>query len=228
MSRILIIEDNPRLAEGLVQNLEIEGHRVTTAIDATRGLALAQAEAPDLIILDLMLPDRPGLMVLRELRESGCRVPILVLTALGEEEDKVRGLRLGADDYVAKPFGLLELLARVEALLRRARSDGTAPPGRLIRTGDLVIDCGTHAVAKRGTPIELRPREYQLLEALLRREGRVASRLELLQEVWGYHPEVSSRTVDTHVAELRRKLEEDPAKPRYIITVRKAGYRIEL
>ncbi|HTS88984.1 MAG TPA: response regulator transcription factor [Gemmatimonadales bacterium] len=228
MSRILIIEDNPRLAEGLVQNLEIEGHRVTTAIDATRGLALAQAEAPDLIILDLMLPDRPGLMVLRELRESGCRVPILVLTALGEEEDKVRGLRLGADDYVAKPFGLLELLARVEALLRRARSDGTAPPGRLIRTGDLVIDCGTHAVTKRGTPIELRPREYQLLEALLRREGRVASRLELLQEVWGYHPEVSSRTVDTHVAELRRKLEEDPAKPRYIITVRKAGYRIEL
>jgi len=228
VSRILIIEDNPRLAEGLVQNLEIEGHRVTTAIDATRGLALAQAEAPDLIILDLMLPDRPGLMVLRELRESGCRVPILVLTALGEEEDKVRGLRLGADDYVAKPFGLLELLARVEALLRRARSDGTAPPGRLIRTGDLVIDCGTHAVTKRGTPIELRPREYQLLEALLRREGRVASRLELLQEVWGYHPEVSSRTVDTHVAELRRKLEEDPAKPRYIITVRKAGYRIEL
>jgi DNA-binding response OmpR family regulator len=227
MRRILVVEDNPDLAYGLRNNLEIEGYTVEVAGDGGDGLARARATAPDLIILDLMLPGMDGYHVLRTLREEGCAAPILILTARGEEADKVRGLRLGADDYVTKPFGVLELLARVEALLRRGapqRDDSAPGPTRF---GDVEVVPATRQVLRNGAPVALTPKEFDLLAALLRRRGAVATRAELLAEVWGYSAAVLSRTVDTHIAELRRKLEPDPAAPRHILTVRKTGYRLE-
>jgi two-component system, OmpR family, alkaline phosphatase synthesis response regulator PhoP len=227
MTRVLVIEDNRNLATGLRNNLEIEGHQVGVAYDGAEGLALARGTSPDLIVLDLMLPKMDGYRVLKTLREEGRDVPVLILSARGEETDKVLGFHLGADDYVAKPFGLLELLARVDALLRRSAANGrkdklTAP----IAFGSIVVDPGTHTVSRDGEPVPLRPKEYDLLVALLRRDGQVVSRNELLEEVWGYSGEVYSRTVDTHIAELRRKLEVNAAEPVHIVTVRKAGYRI--
>ncbi len=228
MSRILIVEDNRNLATGLRNNLEIEGHDVSVAMDGPSGLSLARSSAPDLIILDLMLPGMDGYRVLASLREEGVDTPVLILSARGEEADKVLGFRLGADDYVAKPFGLLELLARVDALLRRASAAGSA--SKLVSPvtfGDVEVDPRTHTVQRGGSAVQLRPKEYDLLIALLQRRGQVASRTELLEEVWGYSGEVYSRTVDTHVAELRRKLEANAAEPRHILTVRKTGYRIQ-
>ncbi|MEP6690037.1 MAG: response regulator transcription factor [Gemmatimonadaceae bacterium] len=230
MKRILIIEDNKNLAVGLRNNLEIEGYEVAHAGDGTIGLAMARERGVDLIILDLMLPGLDGYRVLRALREEGRDMPVLILSARGEETDKVLGFRLGADDYVAKPFGLLELLARVDALMRRAGNGGRRPAAKLTepaRFGDITLDPATHRVTKSGATIALRPKEYDLLLALVARRGEVVSRDELLHEVWGYADAVISRTVDTHIAELRRKLEADPAAPRIILTVRKAGYRIE-
>lgn len=228
MHNILIIEDNPDLAYGLRNNLEIEGYEVEVAEDGELGLARARTCAPDLIILDLMMPGLDGYRVLRTLREEGHRTPVLILSAKGEETDKVRGFRLGADDYVTKPFGLLELLARVEALLRRARGElEDAPGGVQFRFGDVEVDTATQIVTRRGRPVQLSRQQYLLLVALLRRRGAVVSRLELLKDAWGYRGAVMSRTVDTHIVELRRKLEEDPTNPRYILTVRKSGYRLQ-
>ena len=227
MTRVLVIEDNRNLATGLRNNLEIEGYQVEVAGDGQSGLALARAADPDLIVLDLMLPGMDGYRVLETLREEGSDTPVLILSARGEETDKVLGFHLGADDYVAKPFGLLELLARVDALLRRAASAGSkARLAAPVAFGDVQVDPGTHTVRRAGAPVMLRPKEYDLLLALLQRRGQVASRAELLEEVWGYSGEVYSRTVDTHVAELRRKLEENAAEPRHLLTVRKSGYRI--
>lgn len=229
MSRLLLIEDNIALANGLRNNLELEGHSVRLVHDGAGGLASARTETPDLVILDLMLPDQSGFRVLQALREHHSGLPVLVLTALGAEADKVRGLRLGADDYVTKPFGLLELLARVEALLRRAgRVPGGATEQAEVRFGEIVIFPSTHTVMRGQELVSLRPKEYELLLALVRRTGRVASRAELLAEVWGYGADVVSRTVDTHMAELRRKLERDPAFPDHLITVRKVGYRLDV
>jgi DNA-binding response OmpR family regulator len=227
MKKILVIEDNRNLATGLRNNLEIEGYQVEVASDGTSGLALARSCAPDLIVLDLMLPGMDGYRVLKTLREDGTDTPVLILSARGEETDKVLGFHLGADDYVAKPFGLLELLARVDALLRRAASAGSKLRlGAPVSFGEVDVDPGTHSVMRNGAAVMLRPKEYDLLIALLQRKGQVASRAELLEEVWGYSGEVYSRTVDTHVAELRRKLEDNAADPRHILTVRKTGYRI--
>ena len=229
MTRILVIEDNRNLATGLRNNLEIEGYEVDVAADGQAGLALARSGVPDLIVLDLMLPGMDGYRVLKTLREEGIDTPVLILSARGEETDKVLGFHLGADDYVAKPFGLLELLARVDALLRRAASAGSrAKLASPVAFGDVHVDPGTHTVRRAGAPVALRPKEYDLLVALLQRKGQVASRAELLEEVWGYSGEVYSRTVDTHVAELRRKLEDNAAEPRHILTVRKSGYRIAM
>ncbi|HVX38365.1 MAG TPA: response regulator transcription factor [Gemmatimonadaceae bacterium] len=228
MTRILVVEDNRNLATGLRNNLEIEGYEVEVAHDGAGGLALARSSAPDLIVLDLMLPGMDGYRVLRTLREDGMDTPVLILSARGEETDKVLGFHLGADDYVAKPFGLLELLARVDALMRRAASARGKPKlGAMVTFGDVQVDPGTHTVRRKGEGVVLRPKEYDLLIALLQRRGQVATRTELLEEVWGYSGEVYSRTVDTHVAELRRKLEDNPAEPRHILTVRKTGYRIQ-
>ena len=231
MATVLLIEDNEKLARGLQSNLEFEGYTVLCANDGASGLAVARQKRPDIIVLDLMLPDTDGYRVLRTLRDDGDTTPVLVLTALGEEADKVRGFRFGADDYVTKPFGLMELLARIDALLRRAtRPNGEAPRAAPSESpsgfGDVRVDAARHMVTRRGTPVPLRPKEYDLLVALLRRNGQVATRIELLKEVWGYDDSVMSRTVDTHVAELRRKLESDPANPRHILTVLKTGYRL--
>ena len=229
MTRVLIVEDNEKLAHGLRSNLEFEGYTAVVAATAAAAIASVRESPPDLIILDLMLPDTDGYRVLRQLRESGDATPVLVLTALGEEADKVRGFRFGADDYVTKPFGLMELLARVGALLRRSQSsakrDAASANGEAF--GDVRLDRATHTVTRRGRPVALRPKEYELLLSLLQRNGQVATRLELLKEVWGYDEAVMSRTVDTHIAELRRKLEPDPASPRFILTVLKTGYRLD-
>jgi DNA-binding response OmpR family regulator len=224
VTRILVVEDNADLAYGLKNNLEIEGYDVEVAADGARGLQRIRETLPDLVILDLMLPELDGFRVLRSMRAESFRTPVLILTARGEESDKVRGLKLGADDYVTKPFGVLELLARVEALLRRSAA---ALPPKLERIGDIEIDRASRTVARRGTPIDLAPKEYDLLVALADRSGAVASRVELMRQVWGYADSVITRTIDTHIAELRRKLEHDPAVPQLILTVRKAGYRIK-
>lgn len=224
MKRVLLVEDNRDLAYGLRNNLEIEGYEVDVAADGTTGLERATATHPDLVVLDLMLPGMDGFRVLRALRTAELAMPVLVLTARGEESDKVRCLKLGADDYLTKPFGVLELLARVEALLRR--SNGKTVVARE-RFGDIELDRATHSVLLEGTAVELAPKEYDLLLALADRNGAVVTRLDLMRQVWGYSDAVITRTIDTHIAELRRKLERDPAHPRHILTVRKVGYRLE-
>lgn len=223
MSRVLIIEDNRDLATGLRNNLEIEGYDVEVAPDGDAGLEAARHRPFDLVILDLMLPGLHGFRVLKAIRQAGDQIPILILTALGEEADKVRGLRMGADDFVTKPFGLLELLARVETILRRARG---LTAGEILRYGDIEIDPRTRVVKRSGKAVTLSPKEYELLLALARAGGAVVSRLELLRRVWDYSEDVVTRTVDTHIAELRRKLEPTPGEPRHILTVRKSGYRL--
>ena len=233
MPRLLLVEDNPDLAFGLRTGLEIEGYDVQVAEDGPTGLRQARELQPDLIILDLMLPGMDGYKVLRTLREEGSEVPVLILTARGEEADKVLGFRIGADDYVVKPCGVLELLARVAALLRRAgrRKEETGSAAQAAqsveRFGEVEVYDARRTVLRRGEPVQLTPKEFDLLLTLIRRRGAVASRSELLREVWGHRAEVATRTVDIHVAELRRKLEDDPAEPRHILTVWKAGYRFE-
>jgi DNA-binding response OmpR family regulator len=225
VTRVLVVEDNRDLAFGLRNNLEIEGYEVEVSHDGSEGLERSAEWRPDLVILDLMLPGTDGFRVLRALRQRGETVPVLILTARDAESDKVRGLKLGADDYVTKPFGVLELLARVEALLRRGRAAG---PGRMVlRFGDVELDTATRTVRRAGTAVPLAPKEFDLLVALLEGKGAIVTRPELMRQVWGYQTDVLSRTVDTHIAELRRKLERDPARPRHILTVRKAGYRLE-
>jgi two-component system alkaline phosphatase synthesis response regulator PhoP len=226
MKRILLVEDNADLAFGLRNNLEIDGYEVEVAEDGKKALLQMESAGADLVILDLMLPELDGFRVLRALRERGHEVPVLVLTARGEESDKVRALKLGADDYVLKPFGLLELLARVEALLRRVPGS-LARAAAPLRLGAVAVEPERRRVSKEGIEIDLAPKELDLLLALLRHRGKVVPRLQLMREVWGYDDSVSSRTIDTHIAELRRKLEDDASKPRHIITVRKIGYRVD-
>jgi two-component system alkaline phosphatase synthesis response regulator PhoP len=227
MTRILLIEDNRDLAYGLRNNLEIEGYDVEVAHDGVAGLRMFSNVKPDLTILDIMLPQLDGFRVLKTLRQKDRATPVLLLTAKGEESDKVRGLRMGADDYVTKPFGLLELLARVEALLRRTQPPLTNDAHEVHRFGNVEVDAAACSVRRASESVELAPKEFSLLLALLRAGGAVVSRLQLMRQVWGYSAAVVSRTVDTHIAELRRKLEENPASPRHIITVRKTGYRIK-
>jgi DNA-binding response OmpR family regulator len=231
VSDILIIEDNADIARGLRDNLEVEGYEVDVALDGEQGLARLRGRPPKLVILDLMLPRLDGMQVLRRLRDEGFEMPVLILSARAGEAEKVRGFRVGADDYVTKPFGLRELLARVDALFRRRRrlteSDrvAAAPPARF---GDVEIHYDSRTVLKRGEPVALRPREFDLLAALARRANTVVARRSLLDEVWAYDDGVQTRTVDTHVVELRRKIESDPTHPRYIVTVRKAGYMLRV
>jgi DNA-binding response OmpR family regulator len=228
MTRILIIEDNEDLAFGLRATLEFEGHAVDVAPDGRTGLELIAASTPDLVLLDLMLPDQDGYEVLSRLRKDGDRTPVLVLTARSEETDVVMGFDRGADDYVTKPFSTAELLARVRALLRRVGGPTARDRLRVERFGDVEVNPASGTVLRDGESVTLAPKEFDLLVALLRRAGAVASRKELLAEVWAYaNPRVETRTVDVHIAELRRKLEVDPANPRHILTVRKKGYRLQ-
>ena len=222
--RILLVEDNGELASAIRHNLEIEGYVILHSADGQSGLAAARMAEPDLLILDVMLPGMDGFEVLERLRKEGFAAPVLMLTARGEEADKVRGFRAGADQYLTKPFGLLELIERVKLLLRRHAKGETAARS-IINFGDISIDLPARRVCRDGLDIALTPKAFALLLALIRRDGAVASRLELMQEVWGHRAAILSRTVDAHIAELRRKLESDADRPRHIVTVWKAGYR---
>ena len=224
--RILLVEDNADLAEGLKYNLEREGYEVRVAEDGPSGLEQARRWRPDLMLLDLMLPGMSGFQVLEGLRAGGRRIPVIVVSARGEEADKVRGFRLDADQYVTKPVGLLELLERVRALLRRQGS-GPSGGGTPLRFGRVRVEPASRTVTVNGNPVALTPKAYDLMLALTRRQGAVASRVELLREVWGSAGDVQTRTVDSHMAELRRKLEDNPAEPRHFLTVWKVGYRFE-
>jgi two-component system response regulator MtrA len=228
MTKVLVVEDNANLAFGLTRSLESEGYEVEAAEDGVRGFELARSTNPDLVVLDLMLPGMDGYTILKKLRAEGKDVPVLILTARGEEADKVFGFRLGADDYVTKPFSLSELLARVQAILRRAKGGDRRDGEAVEEFGDVSINTLARSVKRGDTEVALTPKEFDLLLALIRRRGAVASRLELLKEVWGHQAEVMTRTVDIHIAELRRKLEHDPSSPKHILTVWKAGYRLQV
>jgi DNA-binding response OmpR family regulator len=220
--KILIVEDESALVETLVVNLRAEGYRTLTASDGPSGLDLAIAEHPDLVILDIMLPGMDGLEVCRALRKRS-DVPIIMLTAKAREVDKVVGLELGADDYITKPFGMMELIARVRAALRRHSVADEKPAS--IEAGALVLDRASHAVSIDGFPIELRPREFDLLAALMENRGRPMSRQALLRKAWGEDEYIDQNTVDVHVRRLREKIERDPSAPIYVITIRGVGYK---
>lgn len=230
MTRVVIVEDNESLALGLSRGLEAAGFAVEVIDDGNAARSALRSNPPDLVVLDLMLPGRDGFAVLRDLRSARLDTPVLILSARGQEAEKVQGFRLGADDYVVKPVGVLELIARVEAILRRAGArdgGGAGPPTGPLRFGDVEVDPGRHLVTKSGAAVDLSPLEYGLLVCLLRRDGEVVGRETLLREVWGYKVPVPTRTVDTHVGNLRAKLEDDPSRPRHLVTVRKVGYRLD-
>lgn len=224
MSLILVIEDDPAILRGLADNLKFESHEVITATNGEAGLNLVYEKKPDLILLDLMLPKLSGYEVCRKLRGQGNTIPILMLTARGEEADRVLGLDLGADDYVTKPFSIRELLARIRALLRRAQPPKAPMPDEL-RFDDVVIDFRSYEATRAGRPVELTPKEFGLLRLMASRAGEVITRDELLNEVWGYESYPTTRTVDNHIAGLRAKLEQDPAAPRRLKTVHGVGYK---
>lgn len=224
---ILIIEDNEDLAFGVRRSLEGEGYSVEIAADGVAGFSAAKRIHPDLILLDLRLPgDMDGYRTLSQMRHAKMEMPVLILTARGEESDKVHGFRLGADDYVVKPFGLSELLARVRALLRRSRA--TEPDDdEVLRFADVEVNLAARTVTKAGKRVSTTPREFDLLVVFLKRPGKVMSRVSLLREVWEHQAAVLTRTVDIHIGELRKKLEEVPAKPRHFVTIWKTGYRFD-
>jgi len=223
--RILIVDDEPTLVATLKYNLEREGYQVLTAADGESGLSLARSNRPDLIVLDLMLPVIDGFEVCRILRRE-MTVPILMLTAKTDEVDKVVGLELGADDYVTKPFSMRELLARVRALLRRAETTPAAEV-EVLTAADLQVDLRKREASKSGQPLTLKPKEYELLLFLLRNRGRAFTREQLLDQIWGYDFVGDTRTVDVHVRWLRQKIEDEPAKPTRLITIRGTGYRFD-
>ncbi len=227
---ILVVEDDLAIRRLVKMVLEREGYRVEAASDGVEAVLKLGIGEYDVIILDLMLPKKSGFDICKELREKGNNTPVIMLTARGQEIDKIVGLELGADDYVTKPFSLIELLARVEALLRRSRQStmtAAETSDTAVRFGTIEVHPSKRLVMRQGAPVPLRPKEFDLLMALVRRDGSVAQRAELLREVWGYKPAMVSRTIDTHIVELRRKLEDDPASPRHFLTVRKTGYRFE-
>ena len=221
--RVLVVEDDLSILTGVSMNLRFEGYEVLQAQDGARGLEMAVSDGPDLIVLDVMMPKLNGYEVLRELRSRGVRTPVLVLSAKGMERDKVLGLDLGADDYVVKPFGVAELMARVKAVLRRRWGDD----GQVVRFGEVGVNLGTRAVTRGDAPVDLTAQEFKLLAHLVSNPGRTFSREELLSGAWGIDYEGTPRTVDTFVRQLRQKLEPDPEEPRYILTARGLGYRFE-
>jgi DNA-binding response OmpR family regulator len=229
MRHVLIVEDDEAMSVALRDGFQYEGYSVTVAQDGEAGLHLATSASPDLILLDVMLPKMTGLDVCKQLRSTGNGVPIIMLTARGQEIDKVLGLKLGADDYITKPFGFMELLARAEAVLRRSGS-GASPaqpalPPDTYSFGDVRIDFKRHEATKAGEPIDLSPREFQLLAYFIEHKGEVVTREKLLDTVWDYNAIPFTRTVDMHIAKLRKKVEDNPSDPRFIVTVHRLGYK---
>jgi DNA-binding response OmpR family regulator len=225
MSVILAIEDDPAILRGLADNLRFESYDVLTAADGETGYRMIREKKPDLIVLDLMLPKLSGYEICRKVRGEGIATPILMLTARGEETDRVLGLDLGADDYMSKPFSVRELMARIRALLRRAQPAARAQPDEL-RFDDVVVDFRTYEASKAGEPLEMTRKEFGILRLLASRAGEVISRDELLNEVWGYENYPTTRTVDNHIAGLRAKIERDPGDPRRLKTVHGVGYKL--
>jgi two-component system alkaline phosphatase synthesis response regulator PhoP len=223
MKHVLIVEDDHAMAVALHDGFAYEGYEVLIARDGKTGLELASHETVDLIILDVMLPQMSGLDLCKHLRSAGNHIPIIMLTARGQEIDKVLGLKLGADDYVTKPFSFMELMARVEAVLRRVSRH--RDPLTRAQFGDVMLNFHTCEATKGGLPLDLSPREFQMLHYLIAHRGEVVSREQLLDAVWGYDAAPFTRTVDMHVAKLRKKIEDSPMDPRYIMTVHRIGYK---
>jgi two-component system response regulator RegX3 len=223
--RILLVEDEVALAESIRYSLEREGYVVTVAQDGRRAVERFRAGDPELVILDLMLPELSGLDVVRAIRQEST-VPIIIVTAKDSEADKVTGLELGADDYVTKPFSIRELVSRVRAHLRRARMSTHAPSEEVLRAGPIEMDVARHEVRVDADTVTLPPKEFQLLELLLRRRGRLLTRDFLIEEVWGPDYVGDTKTLDVHVKRLRQKVEADPHDPRHLVTVRGLGYKI--
>jgi len=223
MTRILVVEDDTSILRGLVDNLEYESYEVITATDGEAGYRLIQEKEPDLVILDLMLPKLSGYELCRKVRDEGVTTPILMLTARGEEADRVLGLDLGADDYVTKPFSVRELLARIRAILRRSQPSYTLPDELCV--DDVVVNFLRYEARKGDKELKLTRKEYSVLQALAMRAGEAVTRDELLDEVWGYDSYPTTRTVDNHIASLRAKLEDDPSQPRHLLTIHGVGYK---
>ena len=223
MAKVLIIEDEPNMVLGLKDSCEYEGYEVSVARDGKEGLEKALTERPDIILLDLMLPLMSGIDVCRTLRKRGSETPILMLTARSQEVDKVVGLDVGADDYVTKPFSIMELLARIRAHLRRAAKHVVAL--EQFAFGDVELDFKKYVARKNGQALELSAREFEILRYLIQRRGEIVTRDQLLDEVWGYDSTPVTRTVDNHIAKLRQKIEPHPAEPQHIVTVHRLGYR---
>jgi DNA-binding response OmpR family regulator len=223
MSLILVVEDEPAILRGLADNLKFESYEVLTAADGQTGYDLIRGKKPDLIVLDLMLPKLSGYELCRKVRAEGVNTPILMLTARGEEGDRVLGLDLGADDYMTKPFSVRELLARIRALLRRTQPAKALPDE--LRFADVVVDFRSYEARKGEKPLEMTRKEFQVLRLLASRAGEVVTRDELLNEVWGYESYPTTRTVDNHIATLRTKLESDPGEPQHLRTVHGVGYK---
>ena len=226
---VLVVEDEPNLLAALEYTLEQEGYEVLTAIDGESGLHLARTREPDVLILDVMLPSLDGFEICRIIRRESS-IPILMLTARGEEVDRVVGLELGADDYVTKPFSMRELLARIRSLLRRAStptSTGSQNESEVLRSGDLIIDLASHSATLEDKPLEMKPREFSLLSLLAANRGRAFTRDQILERLWGHDYIGDSRTVDVHVRWLREKIEPEPSKPQRIVTIRGVGYRFD-
>ena len=223
MTTILIVEDDPAMTVALRDGFEFEKYTVDMANDGDQGQRMASRGRYDVIILDVMLPKKSGLDVCRELRKSGNNTPIIMLTARGQEIDKVLGLKLGADDYITKPFSFMELLARAEAVLRRAPSP--APTAAPFQFGDVTVDFKRHEARKAGQPIELSPREFQLLAFFIEHRGEIVTRETLLDAVWGGSSLPFTRTVDMHIAKLRKKIEDNPGDPKFLVTLHRLGYK---
>lgn len=221
--KILIIEDERDMVEGLKFNLEARDYGVIYALDGEKGLEKAAEENPDLVLLDLMLPGLNGYEICKRLKDTRPDLPIVMLTAKSQEADIITGLDLGADDYITKPFSVLELLARINALLRRSQRHPDLP--EVFRTGDLEVDFTQYQAWKSGKPLNLSPREFDILQYLLERRGELVTRDDLLNRVWGYESFPYTRTIDAHIATLRKKIEEKPDKPALIITIHGKGYK---
>ncbi len=221
-TRILVVEDDLSILTGLSMNLRFEGYDVLQAQDGRTGLQKAVDERPDLLVLDVMLPELNGYELVRELRRRGQATPVVMLSARGQEQDKTLGLDLGADDYVVKPFGLSELLSRIKAVLRRRQREP-----ELLRFSDVAVDLVSRTVTRGGQPVELTAQEFKLLAHLVAHPGRTYSREELLAGAWGFDYEGTARTVDNFMRQLRLKLEDDPESPRHFVTVRGLGYRFD-